>query len=434
MTALHGIRSVLPLAAASATILQGAFAGNVLVVDPRGGGDFFRVQGAVDAASDGDTILVKSGLYPAFTINDKGVTVIADTGQNVSVVGPVRVMNLAADQDVLLVGLLIVVPIDYYASDRCALRLIGNAGSVRVEQCSLQGESCGQGYCSAGDGSKLEQNAEVVFTRCELLGGSGGIGGWGMYSWNSRVAAYDSRFQGGSGGNLGTDTWCDSPHGGIGAYLGGPQSAFLLASGSAFLGGDGGTGGTGPNIFCECGNDAGSGGAGLASSVANALHLLDGTFSGGHAGPIPGCVSCCSLPGGGCCPGTDGYGVGGSGVVYYPGVSRRLGVENPQREHSTIPVRVEGSEGDQAYLFMSSRTTLRFVSGYRGVQLTQQPGPPIFLGTLDWRGKLDSLIRFPELGVGAEAGTFFLQAATRDQQGQWTFSSPVSLVVLDQAL
>lgn len=418
-------------------LARAAVAGDVLVVDASGAGQFFRIQGAIDAAADGDTILVKTGSYPGFTITDKGVTVIADTGQNVCILGSVRVANLAPHRDVLLDGLLIVVPTGAYSTDQRALRLIENAGSIRVEECFLQGSSCGgPGPCSGGDGTKLEQNTDVVFARCEILGGSGGFGGWGMYSWNSRVAAYDSRFQGGPGGNLGSSSSeCEEPHGGLGAYLGGGQTTFLLASGSAFFGGDGGIGGTAPHIFCHCGNDAGSGGSGLVSSVPNSLHLLDGTFAGGHAGPIPDCVDCCSWPGGtgGCCPGADGYGVGGTAPVYYPGFSHRLGVENPQREHSTVPVRVYGATGDQAYLFISSRTNFRFVEGYRGVQLTQQPAPPIFLGTLDWEGVLNGQLRLPELGVGEQARTFFLQTATRDSLGQWTFGSPVSLVVLDQA-
>ena len=34
-----------------------------IVVDPGGGGDFTEIQPAIDAAADGDTVLVKSGEY-----------------------------------------------------------------------------------------------------------------------------------------------------------------------------------------------------------------------------------------------------------------------------------------------------------------------------------------------------------------------------------
>ena len=54
-------------------------AGGPLVVDASGGGDFTSIQAAVDAADDGDEILVKPGLYAeAITIEEKDVAVRGD--------------------------------------------------------------------------------------------------------------------------------------------------------------------------------------------------------------------------------------------------------------------------------------------------------------------------------------------------------------------
>ena len=50
------------------------------VVDGTGLGDFGTIQEAVDAASDGDQILVRAGAYGAFTIQGKGLVVHGDEG------------------------------------------------------------------------------------------------------------------------------------------------------------------------------------------------------------------------------------------------------------------------------------------------------------------------------------------------------------------
>jgi pectin methylesterase-like acyl-CoA thioesterase len=91
-------------------------------------GPFTSVQAAVDAASDGDTVLVRSGSYPGFVIQDKEVDVIADLGGIVSIDSPIRVQSLAAGRALFLRGL--------HVSTKAkeALIVVGNAGPVLVEE------------------------------------------------------------------------------------------------------------------------------------------------------------------------------------------------------------------------------------------------------------------------------------------------------------
>ena len=83
-----------------------AAAQQVLVVDSTGaGGAFLEVQDAIDAALDGDLVLVKDGNYATFTINAKTLRVLADSGEQPVIQGPIFVEDLAPNQSVELHGL-----------------------------------------------------------------------------------------------------------------------------------------------------------------------------------------------------------------------------------------------------------------------------------------------------------------------------------------
>jgi hypothetical protein len=85
----------------------------VIRVDPSGAGDFTAIQPAIDAAANGDVILVAAGDYwtPAvgqlaanLIVDAKALTLIADPpGASVKVPG-MRILNLAANQTVFVRG------------------------------------------------------------------------------------------------------------------------------------------------------------------------------------------------------------------------------------------------------------------------------------------------------------------------------------------
>ena len=82
-----------------------ALAQNVLVVDPSGANGAFLVpQTAVDAAADGDLILIKSGDYQSVAIVGKGLTMAADSGALVIFENRISVKNLPASSQVVLDG------------------------------------------------------------------------------------------------------------------------------------------------------------------------------------------------------------------------------------------------------------------------------------------------------------------------------------------
>src|SRR6185436_17455407 len=63
------------------------------------------IQAAVTAAVDGDVVLVRGGGYNAFTIDGKGISILADTGATVTIFGPALVRNIPAGKTVVIAGL-----------------------------------------------------------------------------------------------------------------------------------------------------------------------------------------------------------------------------------------------------------------------------------------------------------------------------------------
>jgi hypothetical protein len=74
------------LAALGVAPLSSARAADI-TVDPGGGGDFTGLQAAVDAASDGDRVLVEPGTYPGgLDLRGKDITLLAVSGPTVTVI------------------------------------------------------------------------------------------------------------------------------------------------------------------------------------------------------------------------------------------------------------------------------------------------------------------------------------------------------------
>ena len=70
-------------------LLTAPVVADVHVVDATGGpgSDFTSIQAAVNAAADDDVVLIRTGSYVAFTIDNVSLSVLADSGSTVSIVG-----------------------------------------------------------------------------------------------------------------------------------------------------------------------------------------------------------------------------------------------------------------------------------------------------------------------------------------------------------
>ena len=168
-------------------------------------GDHATIQAAVDAAANGDTILVRSTHTAGpVTIDAKGLTLVADLSdpnQFLSVPGPWIVDNVPAGRTVTLVDFRVTA-----SSTPVVVRY--NAGAVRlVRMKSLAGDA--PYFGTAPEALYVTQSVDVTLTECVLVGGSGwetcevynaGDGGLALHARNSSVQIFGSVLQGGAGG------------------------------------------------------------------------------------------------------------------------------------------------------------------------------------------------------------------------------------------
>ncbi len=387
------------------------------------GGDYNQIQDAVAAAVDGDVVLVQgAGLYQPVRIDGKGITVVADTGIEVSIAGGIRVTNTVHSQTVTLVGLNSF-GLNFGSGVNGALRegLLVNscAGPVRVENCTFTGTQGLQFSTPAfgATGVIASYAPDFAIVDCALRGGDGAFssgnggaataGGSALEAYNfSNIAVYDSEFIGGTG--AGGDTF--GGNGGRGISLA-DSTLFLSNCGSA--GGNGGSG------FFSCA----PGGDGLfASGTASVVTLVAEALTGG--------LGACGTPNG--LPVSTANGAGSNSIG---SVVRSVELATPVREGSTAQIEFKGQPGDHVYLLISSTPGYDTSLPFNGVLLLQQPfsGGRRFMGVMPTTGTMQVTVQNPTLEPQVEGLIYFIQAMFQEPQGVW-FASPSNLVVLDAAL
>lgn len=192
---------------ATALVFAARAGAEVHIVSPLVQGAFLDVQDAIDAASDGDLIVVYEGSYSSILIDDLAVAILGWPSQVVTT-GPIRVQNLAAGKLVVLSGLQVPLGPEVPDPAEPALTASSCAGSLRLQDCSLAGQTASTG--SAPDGMVLIDCDDVAISNSWTLGGArtgyvpgiSGDGGRGLYAVNSRVAAHGSQFWGRYGQSL----------------------------------------------------------------------------------------------------------------------------------------------------------------------------------------------------------------------------------------
>lgn len=366
------------------------------------------IQAAVDAAGEGDVILVKPGFHHSQTTID---------GKSLSVIGEGRpdaffaVRNLRADQAVVLRGF----------QRMNGSRFTNNAGPVWVEDCSWLGAY------DDGAGDEISATSEIGFFRCQPTG---------LSATNSSVIAYHSSFLGTVGRNA--DSNCNYPCDNTDGERGGPGLSVRRTPGErapAFLFGCTVRGGRGGDEyfpgyydcgFCEycvgfCGVlGPGCGGNGLVLHSVTAT-LLQTQLIGGLRG-----YSHSSLP-----PCT-GLPVSGGSPDPLSGQTGEFNVGSPVSVGSPLLYSFKGPPGQRAFVTWATEYTPAFDPSFRGVSVVPLASPTVFVGELPASGLLDVVVPAGNLlELGSEARVFYMQAKFYDPDtGIGVLGTPSALVVV----
>ena len=394
---------------ASFLLLSLAAPQDVLVVDDSSGPgfDFTTIGDAVDAAQDGDVVLVRAGSYTGTaTISGKSLVVTADTDAVVDFTGALAVVGLAEQQTVLLSG----IRAQPDASGLPALTVRDNDGSVFVDRWILEADPS----MPAAKVVDLQNSSVVVFNRLSVKGGAyPGPSGTGVEAWASHMYMYDSQIMGGQ------HYPSDDPGmpGGIGLDF---SAASLFDMGSVVQGGQGTDAGT----ALECTGVSGDGGPGLVLSGSGKLYSTE--LVGGLAGELAGAGTCTEGE-----PGEPIVVAGGSSS-WWSWPIPQFTVSSPARVGESASVTLSGQPNDLAWIGFSTAVQAQSVTGVVGRLIV---GAPLLLqvGSLGPTGQLSFDVP-AFVPPGAEGQTYYAQAILVDTGGDATFSQPAPLVTLDAAL
>jgi hypothetical protein len=420
------LRWLFPLVLASSSARPTPAQGNVLVVGP---GGFGQIQAAVQAAQDGDTILVQvdfdSPTYGAVDVAGKSLTIAADSSTFFAKVHSVRVRNVPAGKTVVLSRLRV------ESNSTVPLVLLqNNAGSTRLVDCEAR--SLGNYALVPATTLKIESSSgSTALASCDIDGGDAIYrdikyppvrGGRALEMQDAIGAIYDSTITGGEGGPLYPLLGDPPARGGTGATLQRDTlpTRLLLANSSI-------QGGRGSELtFCYYyGNASGDGGTGLQLGAGTAVTRLAATITGGPGGACPPCGT----------SGASGPPLVGSGtLVSNPTSAVALNLPTVAREGETITLTVTGVPGDAVSIVAGLRTT--FLETSDGV-LIVQPGPVYVsplrgpLGTIGASGIFATTFHVPTLPAGVGALNLWFQALARHSDGKRTFGSFAVVTVLD---
>lgn len=365
-----------------------------------------RPQDAVDAAGEGDVLLVRPfGAARPLRIHGKSLRIVGEDGARCSLI---EVTGLAADQAVTIRGL------DGVSSGGVSrITLRDNAGPVILEDC--------------GAAILVVENCAVVgLSRCSLR-----FVDWpfvtdssGARVQDSTLFAYDTTFLGRSGnGAVWDDLACQ--------LVSAPQTGGFgieLVSGEAFLFGSsvrGGTGGSGiapPCVspFCVGGGDGGDGLFLASGTGAVALGTILTPGSGGFAPP------------GFCARGPDGAALSGTGS-YTPltGATGSCQVVSPVVNGSPVTLQISGPPGFGAFLTYSQELAPVYVPERKGYSIVDPGSPVLSLGPIPGTGVLTVQLSLPPLARFQQAGVYHLQAKLHDPVSDSpTLAAPTALFVV----
>ncbi len=387
--------------AVALALAAGPLHAGVLVVDASGGGDYTTIQAAVDAAAEGDVILVRPGgvhgVYDETEIVSKSVHVVG-LGSQVQL-WALDIRLLSADQDVGVSGLGI-----------GTMRVVNCQGSVRVQDCV----TIGYDGVEELEGLVITSSLDVVLTDSQFYGGFGNTdesccpeGHTGLRAAHSSIVSHRSTFTGGDGVDGCQDTTIHDGAGTGGLGVDATHSFLFFEGGNV----EGGRGGSGQFDGAWCCWD-GPGGDGMHLNNQSAAHATNGFFT--EAG-IPGNSDCPEWPD----LGEDLVVDGTASYQQWNELQRTITVPAAAESTDHVQLVVRGRPGDKVWFprALHGRHVFSMLAG--GVLQLQQliPGSSVLLGVVPASGILTRTISVTDLAMGLIDRSVHFQLYVRDSAG-----------------
>lgn len=398
-----------------------AFAQSVHVVDddPGPGVDFRDIQEAIDAASDGDLVLVKDGDYTPFHVNAKGLQIVGEVGERVVVdASPgdmtTSLTNLGANQELFVRGLIFQPPAT--TVDASTLVIAGCAGDVWVEDVRLETVLALPFVYMFGQLEHLlvQDCDRVVLTSVEAPGLPGApqgqgqeTGSYGLRTVDSHVHLFDCTISGGSTQVMGD--------------LGRPgtqvEGGLVSLSNSRSTGGQGGP----EDVFGLV--DPGQGGPGLRLDGGGLVWRIGSALVGGFGG---------GFPFGGGAQGVSFEVIAGTLTTATP-PEVTLTTERVVRDNAMTSIEVLSEPGSQVFLLFKAAPVVVFsplLPGAFGVGLNPVVLP---LGTTDPTGALVFDTTVPAVPGAIDFYDAVFQVVVTTPGAEIGLSNPRSVAVVDAA-
>lgn len=405
-------RRLFVLCLAASALLGDLVAQRTWTVEADGSGDFLDIQPAVQAAAEGDRIVVGRGAFSPFVVDGKGLTLVGarvfQSGFTPGGTESIVVRNLAAHQRVVLID-----PFAFQSrTPRANLLLENCAGAVWIE--GLFSDSYG------ATALEIDSCADVVLWDCFLQTNAGRADANGnaesqpgMAVRDATVHAYDCAFRGSHSVLQGPNFPVNSGPVAGGHGIHAVDARLVLRGGRADGGGGSGVA-SGSCLF------SGAGGDGIRLDTRGGtppdLTMQDVAVAGAAAGFFT-----CGTAGS---PGQDVRVLAGTSQVL-PGVPRSLTAPGLLDAPGDLVVGLSGLSGESVVVLAALPGATTPFAG----TVLHVAAPFLTLGsTVVGPTRIASLqVTVPAVSVALP--TLALQAAFVDAGGQLELSNPAALVI-----